>query len=128
GGYCGAGAPVSIATRDPVSGRNRKPECGVWWGVRTPCRGRQKPARQTLDPWGSMGTATVRQVGRGGLLASMALALACGHSPHVDIRQLDSSIRRELPTGTPKSAVVAFLDGHAVHHSESPDKRTVFGL
>src|SRR5438309_3018503 len=75
-----------------------------------------------------MGTATVRQVGRGGLLASMALALACGHSPHVDIRQLDSSIRRELPTGTPKSAVVAFLDGHAVHHSESPDKRTVFGL
>src|SRR5689334_9157262 len=69
-----------------------------------------------------MGTATI---GRGALLASLAAAIACGHGSRVDIHGLDDSIRQELPLGTPRSAVVAFLDGHTVRHSDSPNRRTV---
>src|SRR5207249_6428031 len=87
--------------RDPRSRRALrfagKRACGVRWIVRTPCRGRQKPARQTLRPW----AATVRCAANG--------------SPQSDALRLRQVCRAgfagrgtpsALPTGAPLSLSV----------------------
>ena len=40
---------------------------------------------------------------------------------NAEAKELDSAIRRELPQGTTKRAVLAFLDQHKIPHEDSRD-------
>ena len=69
-------------------------------------------------------------------LALSGLRPAASSSSEEDqpVKELDAAIRRELPSGTPRSRVIAFLQEHTVPYHDSKEisyfkgPRTIWGL
>jgi len=119
--YNNSNAAASTALENAGLDPGSAPDMGTWLG------------EQPLGP----GAAVTKR--RHLLLTILAL---CGLRPAASsssekpqaVKELEAAIRRELPSGTPRSRVIAFLQEHKVPYHDSKDiayfkgPRTIWGL
>ena len=67
-------------------------------------------------------------------LSGLSPTVSSGSEKAQTVKELEAAIRRELPSGTPRSRVIAFLQEHKVPYHDSKDisyfkgPRTIWGL